>query len=137
MGKDFIVSLDLVKYHRPTVVLPNKDYRFFEGRCALLYSLVKGMQIRIVPATAFDESVLIDLMRTGDALYLLEYGEFPKEIRDDIINSAKDIDNDFSLLKLRARNTLPIQIISSDKEQELKLLSELLDMPTSRVVKDY
>lgn len=137
MGKDFIALLDLVKYQRPVVVLPETSLRVFNGRCDLLYSTIKNMQIELVPANVLDDLDLASAFKSADALYFLEYGQYSKDVRRFIMNSAKDIDFSYSLLKMRAQNLFPIQIVSTEYEEELKTLSELLNMPVNRVVKDY
>lgn len=137
MGKDFITLLDLVKYQRPIVVLPDESFRVFQGRCSMLYSTIKNMRTELVPASNLDDLTLADAYKTADALYFLEYSLYPKDIRKFIMASAKDIDFTYSLLKTRAQNLFPVQIVGSYNEDELKTLSELLDMPINRVPKDY
>lgn len=137
MGKDFIVLLDLVKYQRPTVVLPEESLRIFGGRCSLLYSNIKNMLINLIPANLFSDLDLAAIYKEADALYFLEYGKFPKETRKFIQDSARDIDYSFSLLKMRAHNLFPVQIVSTEEEGELQQLSGLLEMPVNRIVKDY
>jgi hypothetical protein len=137
MGKDFITVLDLVKYQRPVVVLPDESFRVFQARCTLLYSTIKNMQIELVPASHLDDLTLADAYKTADALYFLEYSLYPKEIRKFILESAKDIEFSYSLLKIRAQNLFPVHIVGSHNEEELKTLSELLNMPVNRVLKDY
>lgn len=137
MGKDFITLLDLVKYQKPVVVLPETSLRIFHSRCDLLYSTIKNIQIELVPGNLFDDLDLASAYKSADALYLLEYGQFPKEARKRIVESAKDIDFSYSLLKIRAQNLFPVQIISTEYEEELQTLSGLLNMPVNRVVRDY
>lgn len=137
MGKDFITLLDLVKYQRPIVVLPDESFRVFQGRCSMLYSTIKNMRIELVPASNLDDLTLADAYKTADALYFLEYSLYPKDIRKFVMASAKDIDFTYSLLKIRAQNLFPVQIVGSYNEDELKTLSELLGMPINRVLKDY
>lgn len=137
MGKDFIVTLDLVKYRQPMVILPNESFRVFEGRCGMLYSDIKNTRIKLVPAGIFDESVIQEAMEHHDALYFLEYGNYPKDIRGEILESARDMMLEYSLLKIRQHDILPFQIISSFYEDELKTLSTRLNVPINRVPRDY
>lgn len=137
MGKDFITILDLVKYQKPVVVLPDDSFRAFQGRTYLLYSTIKNLQIELVPETELTELVFSKTHRIADALYFLEYSQYSLQSRRLILDSAKDIDSPYSLLKMRAQNLFPIQIISSYYEDELKILSQLLEMPINRVPKDY
>ena len=71
MGKDFITILDLVKYQKPVVVLPDDSFRAFQGRTYLLYSTIKNLQIELVPETELTELVFSKTHRIADALYFL------------------------------------------------------------------
>ena len=137
MGKDLTVLLDLVKYQRPVVVLPDDSFRVFQGRCELLYSHIKNMLIEIVPASQLDDLTLADAYRTADALYFLEYSLYPKEARKFLLESSKDISFSYSLLKIVAQNLFPVQIVSSYNEEDLRMLADLLQMPVNRVPRDY
>lgn len=137
MGKDFVTLLDLVKYTNPMVVLPDDQYRMFNSRCEFVYSFLKNMTIEIVNASVLSDADIAQAYKKATSLYFLEYGLYPKETRDFILESSRDIMFSYSILKIRAQNLFPIQIISSDKEGELKELSELLDMPINRVPRDY
>jgi hypothetical protein len=95
------------------------------------------MQIELVPANVLDDLDLASAFKSADALYFLEYGMYPKETRKFILDSAKDIEFSYSLLKIRAQNLFPVQILGTDCSEELKTLSELLNMPVNRVVRDY
>lgn len=137
MGKDFIALLDLVKYTNPVVVVPHDSHRLFSSRCEFIYSPIKKMSIEIVDADVLSDADIAYAYKNANLMCFLEYGLYPKATREFILESARDIMFSYSLLKIRAQNLFPIQIISSDKEQELKELSALLDMPINRIPKDY
>lgn len=137
MGKDFTTLLDLVKYERSCVVLPDSLERLFRGRCVFLYSAMKNILIDIVPASSFNQERLEKISAETDVLYFLEFGRYPYSTRDYILDSCRDTTSEVSLLKIRAQKTFPIHLISTEQEVEVRLIAELLDLPVNRVPRDY
>jgi len=137
MGKDYIVLLDIVKYPRSIVVVPSDAINTFRARMALLYSSSKSLMTQIFLPEEFLTFDLSECSKHVDVMYFLEYGQYPKEVRDYILASAIDLVSENSLLKIRAKDDVTIHIVSSEYPNELKFLADALNVPLNRVVKDY